>query len=123
MILLDTSVWIDHLRRSDRTVVQILESGFAAVHPFVIGELACGNLRSRAEVLGLLQSMPMIGTVTDDEVLHLIESRHLMGQGIGYVDAHLLAATTIDGALLWTRDRRLRDFATSLNIAYADNGD
>ena len=118
MILLDTSVWVDHLRRSGPLVVRVLEAGQAAVHAFVIGELACGNLKSRARVIDLLQALPRLAMATDDEVLYFIERHKLMGRGIGYVDTHLLAAAAIGGSLLWTADKRLREIATELGIAY-----
>ena len=120
MILLDTSVWVDHLRRGDTLVVQVLGSGQAAVHAFVIGELACGNLKSRVRVIDLLKALPQLALATDDEVLYFIERHRLMGRGIGYVDAHLLAAVAIGGAQLWTRDRRLREIATELGVAYLE---
>ena len=120
MILLDTSVWVDHLRRGDSLVVQILDSGQAAAHAFVIGELACGNLKSRARVIDLLQALPRLAMAMDDEVLYFIERHKLMGRGIGYVDAHLLAAASISGSLLWTRDKRLRELATELGVAYLE---
>jgi predicted nucleic acid-binding protein len=120
MILLDTSVWVDHLRRSDSLVVKVLESGQAATHAFVIGELACGNLKSRAQVIDLLQALPQMALATDDEVLYFIEKHKLMGRGIGYVDAHLLAAAAIGRSLLWTRDKPLRVTAADLGIAYVD---
>jgi hypothetical protein len=120
MILLDTSVWVDHLRRGDSLVVQVLESGQAAAHVFVIGELACGNLKSRVRVIDLLQALPRLAMAMDDEVLYFIERHKLMGRGIGYVDAHLLAAASISGSLLWTRDKRLREIATELGVAYLE---
>ena len=120
MILLDTSVWVDHLRRVDSLVVQVLESGQAAAHAFVIGELACVNLKSRACVIDLLQALPQLTMATDDEVLYFIERHKLMGRGIGYVDAHLLAGVAIDGSLLWTRDKRLREIGTELSVAYLE---
>jgi len=120
MILLDTSVWVDHLRRGDPLAVQVLESGQAAVHAFVIGELACGNLKSRARVIDLLQALPQLAMATDDEVLYFIERHKLMGRGIGYVDAHLLAAAAIGRSSLWTRDKRLREIAAELGVAYRE---
>ncbi|MCC7325557.1 MAG: type II toxin-antitoxin system VapC family toxin [Burkholderiales bacterium] len=120
MILLDTSVWVDHLRRSDSLAVAVLESGQATAHAFVIGELACGNLKSRAHVIELLQALPQLAMATDDEVLYFIERHKLMGRGIGYVDAHLLAAAAIGGSFLWTRDKRLREIATELGVAYVE---
>ena len=118
MILLDTSVWVDHLRRGDPLVVQALESGQVVAHTFVIGELACGNLKSRARVIELLRDLPQSAIATDDEVLHFIDGHKLMGRGIGYVDAHLLAAAAIGRSFLWTKDRRLREVAIELGFAY-----
>lgn len=120
MILLDTSVWADHLRRGDPRVVEVLESGRAAAHAFVIGELACGNLKARTRVLDLLEALHQLAPATDDEVLQFIETHKLMGRDIGYGDVHLLAATAIGGSLLWTRDRRLREVATELRLAYPE---
>ncbi len=120
MILLDTSVWVDHLRRGDPRVVEVLESGRAAAHAFVIGELACGNLKARTRVLDLLKALHQLAPATDDEALQFIETHKLMGRGIGYVDAHLLAAAAIGDSLLWTRDRRLREVASELGLAYPE---
>jgi predicted nucleic acid-binding protein len=119
VILLDTSVWIDHLRRGDAQVVNTLQSGLALTHPFVIGELACGNLKSRTTLLGLLATLPKARVAQDQEVMYFIELHKLMGQGIGYIDAHLLAATALtEGARLWTRDKRLDALAHGLELAY-----
>lgn len=119
MILADSSVWIDHLREGAGGLGERLNSGSVLVHPFVIGELACGNLRNRREVLALLHGMPMARPVTDAEVLYFIERNRLMGKGIGYVDAHLLASTALTPmARLWTADRRLADLAAGLGLAY-----
>ena len=120
MILLDTSVWVDHLRRGDSLVVRILESGEAASHALVVGELACGNLKSRARVIDLLRALPQSAIATDDEVLYLIARHKLMGRGIGYVDAHLLASALIGGSLLWTRNKRLREIALELRVAFIE---
>ena len=116
MILLDTSVWVDHLRRADPAVVAALESGQVAIHRFVIGELACGTLSRRGELLNLLRSLPHLVHATHDEVLHFIEKQKLAGRGIGYVDAHLLASSVLDGANLWTKDRRLHQVASDLGL-------
>ncbi len=119
MILVDTSVWIDHLRAGDAGLGVFLNSNRVLMHPFVLGELACGNLRNRDEVLALLGDLPRSAVATDDEVLFFIERHALMGRGIGYVDAHLLAAVALAGsARLWTRDKRLRTVADSLALAY-----
>lgn len=118
MILVDTSVWIDHLRQGDPSLVTILEAGRVLMHPFVVGELACGNLNRRAEVLMLLRELPPAPVATDDEVLEFIERRGLMGRGIGYVDVHLLASVALaGGAGLWTRDKRLAAVASELALA------
>lgn len=108
MVLADTSVWIDHLRRGNPRLVAALEDGQVATHPFVIGEIACGNLRNRTEVLALLHHLPLAPVATDREALGFIERRRLMGLGIGYVDVHLLASAALGDALeLWTLDTRL----------------
>jgi len=108
MILVDTSVWIDHLRHGDAELVSLLNAGQVLMHRFVIGELALGNLQNRNIVLGTLQNLPQVAAASDDEALHFIENNALSGTGIGYIDAHLLAAVRLSpGALLWTRDKRL----------------
>jgi len=118
MILVDTSVWVDYLRQSDPGLATALEEGRVLTHPFVIGELACGNLSRRAEVLTLLQGLPRAPLASDHEALELIENRRLMGRGIGYVDVHLLAAAALDDdATLWTRDQRLAAAAAELGLA------
>ncbi len=119
MILLDTSIWIDHLRQSDAQVVALLQADLVLAHPFVIGELACGNLKSRADILGLLNILPQARMALEHEVLFFIDRHKLMGLGIGYIDAHLLAATALtEGAKLWTRDKRLDVIAQQLGLAY-----
>lgn len=108
MILVDTSVWIDHLRRGDAELIALLNEGQVMIHPFVIGELALGNLQNRDIVISTLQSLPKISAASEDEVLHFIQQNTLHGSGIGYIDAHLLAAVRLTlGTLLWTRDKRL----------------
>lgn len=117
MILVDTSVWINHFRVSDSRLGALLQDDGVLAHPWVIGELALGQLSQRAEILGLLQNLPQASVATDAEVLNLIESRHLFGLGIGYVDAHLLAATMLTaGAGLWTRDKRLAAVAAEFGL-------
>lgn len=120
MILVDTSVWIDHLRQGDAQLAAALQTGQVRVHPLVVGELACGNLRARAEVLGLLQALPPIPVATDKEVLFFMDEKNLMGRGIGYIDVHLLASARLGGALLWTRDKRLHAVAAELGMAYTE---
>lgn len=120
MILVDTSVWVDHLRKGDRGLAALLTASGVLMHPFVIRELACGNLRNRDEVLELLKDLPRVAVASDDEVLFFIERNALMGRGLGYVDVHLLAAVALQGtARLWTRDKRCRAAADSLALGYA----
>ena len=118
MILVDTSIWIDHLRVGDPKLGALLQDGHVLTHPCVIGELALGQLSHRSDILGLLRNLPHAQTATDDELLHLVENRHLFGLGIGYVDAHLLAATLLTaGARLWTRDKRLAAVIAQLKLS------
>jgi predicted nucleic acid-binding protein len=118
VILVDTSVWVDFLRVRDPAMVSLLETNQVCSHDFVIGELACGNLRNRTQILGLLQSLPRLAAAAEEEALFLIENRHLMGRGIGYIDVHLLAATTLGGARLWTKDKALRAIAEETGCAH-----
>jgi len=120
MMLVDTSVWIDHLRQGDAGLTDALQGGQVWTHSFVLGELACGNLRARGEVLNLLQALPAMPVSTDKEVLFFIEQHGLMGRGIGYVDVHLLASARLGGARLWTRDKRLNAVAAELGVAHAE---
>lgn len=119
MILVDTSVWIDHLRVGEPILVQRLRENRVFIHPFVIGELACGNLQNRDVVLSHLQNLPSVPLASDDEVLFFIERHQLMGLGIGYVDTHLLAAVILEGGVqLWTRDKRLHKVSEALRLAF-----
>lgn len=117
MILVDTSVWIDHLHAADRALAAHLLDGRVACHPFVIGELAVGSLRRRAEILGLLGALPAAPIVSHGEVLTFIEARGLMGLGLGWIDVHLLASARLTGYTLWTKDRRLARAASRLGVA------
>lgn len=118
MILVDSSVWIDHLRTTDHTIVTLTRRGDLATHPLVIGELAMGSIRDRADLLFRMQKLPLLRTAEDDEVLTFVERRKLHGRGIGYIDAHLLLSVLLSkGASLWTRDKRLLEIAEELEIA------
>lgn len=118
MILVDTSIWIDHLRAGNESLARQLDEGKVLAHPFVTGELAMGNLRNRDTVLGALQDLPQACVATESEVFHFIGEKGLFGIGIGYVDAHLLAAVLLTpGSRLWTRDKRLFAASTRLGIA------
>jgi len=119
MILVDSSVWVDHLRVREPALVELLHRSLVLTHPFVVGELACGHLKNRNAVLSLLQDLPAAPLATDAEVLFFIERHGLMGRGIGYVDAHLLSAVSLAGTgRLWTRDKRLCVVAESLRLAF-----
>jgi predicted nucleic acid-binding protein len=118
VILVDTSVWIDHLRGGDPQLASLLQDGDVLAHPWVTGELALGHLSQRSEILGLLRNLPQAKAATDIEVLALIDNLQLFGLGIGYVDAHLLAATMLTtDARLWTRDKRLGAVAAQHGLA------
>jgi predicted nucleic acid-binding protein len=121
LILVDTSVWVDHLRRGDPGLVDLLERSIVIVHPFVVGEIACGSLHNREAILELLQDLPAAAVAEGDEVLRFIDSHVLHGKGIGYVDVHLLASVALtEGARIWTRDKKLRLVAQMMGCAYHD---
>ena len=122
MILVDTSVWVDHLRNGLPLLANLLQEGEVLIHPWVIGEIACGNLRNRNQILDLLQGLPAAVVASDSEVLLLIERSNLMGRGIGYVDAHLLAAAKLSRCGLWTQDRRLAALAQDQGLAGPEDG-
>jgi hypothetical protein len=118
VILVDTSVWVDHLRAGNKALAALLEAGAVLIHPFVIGELALGSLRHREIVLNALSDLPRASVATDAEVLHFIDQHALFGSGIGCVDAHLLAAVKLTArAELWTNDKRLHAVADQLKLA------
>lgn len=118
MILVDTSVWINHLRMPSKLLGQLLDLEQVLIHPFVIGELACGNIVNRDEIVALLHSLPALPKVDDDEILFFVERHKLMGRGLGLVDIHLLASATIGAAHVWTADNNLRLAARSLKIEF-----
>lgn len=119
MILVDTSVWVDHFRAASPDLMRLLEQGRVLIHPFVVGELALGNLRDRPLVLGALRQMPQAVRAHDDEVQSFIETNRLHGLGVGYVDAHLLASVRLTaGARFWTRDQRLNAVGEALSVAF-----
>lgn len=116
MVLVDTSIWIDHFRRGRSQLRELLCEGQVLCHPYIIGEMACGYLEPRAEILKLLQQLPQSELAEQDEVLNFIEKRRLVGTGIGYIDAHLLASALLSRAAIWTRDQRLIKAIEHLNI-------
>ena len=117
MILVDTSVWVDHFRQGVPLLGDLLSVGEVATHPFVIGELACGNLKNRVEILTLLSALPVVQVASHSEALHVVETQSLSGSGIGWVDVHLLSSALLNHAPLWTRDRKLLAAARVLGIA------
>lgn len=117
MILVDTSVWVEHLRRSQQRLAALLADGDVACHRFVIGELALGNLRKRAQILEYLSNLPVLAMAEHDEVLALVERRRLMGAGLGWVDAHLLASSILAHVPIWTLDKPLASQARRLGVS------
>jgi predicted nucleic acid-binding protein len=118
MVLVDTSIWVNHLRRGKPHLRLLLEEAQVACHPFVIGELACGRLDPREEILTWLSALPAAEFAHHDEVLDLIERRDLAGRGMGLIDAHLVASALISHMPIWTADRRLAEISRAIGIAY-----
>lgn len=117
MILVDTSVWVDHLRGGNDALASLLCDAEVLCHPFVVGELACGNLARREEVLSLLAALPQSVLADHGEVMAFVNIRRLMGTGIGWIDAHLLSSAALTNAPLWTLDKRLAQAAHSIDIS------
>jgi predicted nucleic acid-binding protein len=118
MILVDTSIWVDHLRANDDMLAGLLETGHVLMHPFILGELALGHLRQREMVLRDLSNLPRATVATHLEAMHFIERHALFGLGVGLIDVHLLASVRLtDGARIWTRDKRLGGVAEQLRLA------
>jgi predicted nucleic acid-binding protein len=118
MILVDTSVWIDHLHDGNPKLESLLDEGDVVCHPFIIGELACGNVRNRTQILAFVRSLPQAGVAGQDEVISLIEAHRLMGMGLGFIDVHLLASARLAGTPLWTRDLQLKKAAERLDVIF-----
>jgi predicted nucleic acid-binding protein len=118
LVLVDTSIWITHLTKGSAALRALLERAGVLCHPLVIGELACGNIANRSEILSLLQELPRARVAEHDEVLRFIEARRLTGRGLGFIDAHLLASSLLTKVPLWTADKRLREAASELGVAY-----
>ena len=117
MVLADTSVWVDHLRHSDPLLISYLSEGLVLMHPFVSGELACGNLKDRATTLFDLNALPLAKPASNAEVLQLIEDRRLWGRGLGWIDAHLLASALLSNCQFWTLDTRLARAGAELGLS------
>ena len=118
MVLVDTSIWIDHFHRGDSHLADLLNSGQVVTHPFVIGELACGNLMNHQTILDLLQALSQVKTLFDDEVLAFMDRHTLHGKGLGLIDMHLLASSFLNHVSLWTRDKTLAGMATILRVVH-----
>jgi len=119
LVLVDTSVWVSHLRDGNEELKTLLNSGDVVCHPFILGELACGNIQNRTEFLSLLQLLPMATQVENTEVLQFIETNGLMGKSLGYVDMHLSASALLSEVSFWTLDKSLGKITHHLNIAYS----
>lgn len=117
MILVDTSVWVEHFRTGTVGLEALLHEGQVVCHPFVIGELACGNLKNRAVILSLLRELPVAIQVDDGEIIRFIEKNALMGKGLGYIDIHLLRSALLTNIPLWTLDKRLHDVSAGFRMA------
>lgn len=118
MVLVDTSIWVSHFRNGEPRLKELLLNGRVVCHPFIIGELACGQLKNRKEILSLLEALPMAKIAEHEEVLHFIEKHRLIGIGLGYLDVHLLASALLSGIPLWMKDKKLKEVAIRLNISY-----
>ena len=119
MVLVDTSVWVSHLRKGNAKLADLLNEGEILCHPFILGELACGNLKNRPVILSYLELLPMSIVAEHEEVLSFIEDNRLMGKGLGYVDVHLLASAVLTGVFLWTLDKKLAQTANNLHLKYS----
>jgi len=118
MVLVDTSVWVAHLRDGDTGLKALLNEGHVVCHSFIVGELACGNLKNRSEILSLLYALPMATHAEHEEVIQFIENHSLMGKGLGYIDMHLLASAILSKVPLWTLDKKLNQVSLKLGLAY-----
>lgn len=118
MVLVDTSVWVSHLRETNDALVNLLNNAEVVCHPFVIGELACGNLKNRMVIISLLEALPTAYEAGHEEILIFIESRRIMGKGLGYIDVHLLASALLTGVAFWTLDKRLDQAAEEFQCKY-----
>ena len=118
MVIVDTSIWVSHLRTGGTYLKTLLQDGEVLCHPFIVGELACGHIRNRTEILSLLQTLPMAKVAGHEEILQFIGSHRLMGVSLGLIDVHLLAAAFLSRASLWTSDKHLKAASVRLNIDY-----
>jgi predicted nucleic acid-binding protein len=118
MVLVDTSVWIEHFRSGNIGLENLLNDGDVACHLFIIGELACGNISNRAEILSLLRALPLTKHAAHEEVMHFIGNYELMGKGLGFIDMHLIASAVLSKVPIWTLDKKLKDVSSRLGLDY-----
>ena len=118
LILVDTSVWIKHLREGNQNLSQLLEQGLVASHPFIIGEIACGDIKNRYEIISLINDLPSTDVLDHSDIMEFIENRKIMNKGIGYIDVHLLGSALVSETPLWTLDKALRKIAIQLAVGY-----
>ncbi len=120
MILVDTSVWVSHFRDGEPELEKLLGNAEVMCHPFIVGELACGSIRNRSEILSLLQALPMASQAEHEEVLRFIKKSKLIGKGLGYIDVHLIASAALSAAPIWTLDKQLDEISAELSLGFAD---
>jgi len=118
MVLVDTSVWVEHFRSGSIGLENLLNEGRVVCHLFIVGELACGNLLNRSEILSLLQALPLADHAEHEEVMHFIENYSLMGKGLGYIDMHLIVSALLTKVPIWTLDKKLKEVSSKLGIEY-----
>ena len=118
MVMVDTSVWILHLRQGSPRLVSLLNDGDVMCHPFIIGEFSCGYLKNRSDILSLLRSLVSAEQVEHEEALRFVESNNLIGKGLGYIDVHLLASSVLSEVPIWTLDRKLRTASSKIGVCY-----
>lgn len=118
MVLVDTSVWVTHLREGNANLEKLLDRGQVMCHRFIIGEIACGNIKNRTEILTLLQLLPLSTQAKHEEVMEFIETNKLMGKGLGYIDMHLSASAKLTGIPIWTFDKKLDETTKELGISF-----
>ena len=118
LILVDTSVWIKHLREGDQNLTRLLEQGLVASHPFIIGEIACGDIKNRYEIISLINDLPSTDVLDHSDIMEFIENRKIMNKGIGYIDVHLLGSVLVSDTRIWTFDKALKKMAFQLSVGY-----
>lgn len=118
MVLVDTSVWVDHFRNGNDQLTHLLNDGDVICHHFIVGELACGSIKNRKEILSLLQALPRAVQANHQEILDFIEIKKIMGKGLGYIEVHLLASALLSNSLLWSLDKKLQDISVGMKVGY-----